>query len=714
MTQAVWYCPICQAEATDASLQFCANDGARLRPLVERGAEWVGRVIAGKYRVIRFIAAGGMAEVFEAKHEEGDRRFAIKLMHTSMPAGPEHRQRFRQEAQLVSMIAHPNVVALQDFGTLDDGTDYMVMELLSGHPLSEAIAAGSLSVRRALEITLQVCEGLAAAHERGVVHRDVKPDNIFLHRATPEAEPVVKLLDLGVAKFHAPSDQQYLTQVGVIVGTPAYMAPEQCMGASVGPSADIYALGVVLYEMLWGHPPFEAETFWGVITKHVSEPPQWDRRLADERGIPPAAEELVLRALAKAPADRQESMVDLQMAVAAVLSRVRHGEAYSVRRVAPIARAAARPTLATTATTSLVRLSESDANHDGVVEIVPDVYWVGRRHGSRLECNAYLRVFRAGGEAVSVLIDPGPPQDLEALTAKVTRVLGSLDRLDYVFLNHQDPDVSANAAALQQANRRVRIICSLDTWRLARFYGLDPARFIAVEGRQDARLVLPTGHAIEYVPTPFCHFRGAVMLYDVSSRVLFSGDLFGGASTSPSLIGGEQSMPGVALFHQLYMPSKRALLRAVARTRGLSPFPRVIAPQHGALLLDGEVASMLDWMDTLEVGMDLIESNERDPRFRIAGNAMMQAYASIVGDEKARAFLAGHSSDGTFSNLLELDEAGQISAFRVDPQLALDTLLFDAVAAAPEPERSQVPATLRDTLRRSLRSQPWRGGKDRS
>lgn len=346
MPPTAWYCPLCFAEGTDASLLFCANDGARVRPLEERGAAWVGRLIAGKYLVTRFIAAGGMAEVFEALHEESGRRYAVKLMHANTPVGPEQRQRFRQEAQLVSMIAHPNVVALQDFGTLEDGTDYMVMELLSGRPLSEAIAAGSLTVPAALEITLQVCEGLAAAHERGVVHRDVKPDNIFLHTPEPAADPVVKILDLGVGKLNAASEHRSLTQVGMVVGTPTYMAPEQCMGASVGPSADIYALGVVLYEMLWGHPPFEGESSFAVLKQHVTDPPPWDRQLADRKGVPRDAEALVMRALAKAPTDRHESMVDLQMAVAALLSRVRHGSTYSIKRPR-VEKPAVRPTLAT-------------------------------------------------------------------------------------------------------------------------------------------------------------------------------------------------------------------------------------------------------------------------------------------------------------------------------------------------------------------------------
>lgn len=735
-----WYCPLCQSEGQDPAPEFCANDGARVRPIAERGADWIGKVLDDKYRVLRFIDAGGTAEVYEAERTTTGRRVALKLLHAALATRPEVMENFLHEARLVSLIAHPNVVAIQDFGTLPGAIHYMVMELLDGKPLSVELARRTLPPLAALRYAMQACEGLAAAHTRDVIHCDIKPANIFLQRVPGSEEYVVKILDLGIGRLFArgaPSSEV----AGFVAGTPEYMSPEQAMGLPLGPESDIYSMGVSIYEMLLGEVPFSDPSYVKVLNQHLRDPPPWPEELAAARDLPPGARDVVWKALAKKPADRQLSMLELQSDLAGL---VRHekGRA-SVREVAAQARTQppargpsspaprrtqqpVRPSRSPAAAlkeptftadenpssgrwrlvpppqqrasrTTLVRvvsLSQSTGADDEVVELAPDVYWVGRRHRGLLECNSFLRVFRGNGAELSVLVDPGPPKDLGVVTQKVSAVLGSLKRLDFVFLNHQDPDVASNAAPIQQSSPRAQVVCSEDTFRLAHFYGLDASRFTAVESFANGRFRLPTGHALEFVPTPFCHFRGAVMLYDPASRILFSGDLFGGVRAT-DLIASQRSWPGVEMFHQIYMPSRRALALAVARIRRLDPEPILIAPQHGALVGRDDVPQMLNRVSQLEVGLDLLEAATPDDRFCSAGNDLVREFAELAGEARAKSLVSSFADDTSFARVVVLDARHQIAEFKVAPRLALEALASDALAALPAEQRGDLQRSIR-------------------
>ena len=693
---------------------FCALDGARLRPIAERGVEWIGQVLDDKYRILRFVAAGGMAEVYEAERIGSGKRVAVKLMHSALAASADALDRFLQEAKLVSLIAHPSVVAIEDFGTLPDAVHYMVMELLDGHPLSAELARGPLPLQAALRYAMQACEGLAAAHERDVIHCDIKPENIFLQRVAG-SDAVVKILDLGIGRLFAGGSAGATS--GLVAGTPEYMSPEQAMGGPLGPASDVYSMGILLYEMLLGQVPFSDDAYQNVLAMHLSAAPVWREDLAAARDVPTEARPIVLRALAKAPGDRQGSMLDLQQDLAS-LSRL--GRARASLRVAGtmpdmkavpapvVARELARPSKAPTipARTSnrppkpikRVPLASATGADDEVVELRPDVYWVGRRNNTQLECNSYLRVFRNGSTEVSVLIDPGPPKDLEVVTAKVASVIGTIRRLDYIHLNHQDPDVSFNAGALQQASPRARVLCSEDTFRLARFYGLDPRRFIATESFLGGKTTLPTGHTIVFVPTPFCHFRGAVMLYDPESAVLFSGDLFGGANAS-DLVATERSRPGVEMFHQIYMPSSQALRLAAARVKRLEPHPTMIAPQHGSILVGDDVPEMIDVLANMSVGLELLEGDATESRFVEAANEVVREYAEVAGSEPARKLIHGFAGDGSFTSFFLLGEHDRITAFKVAPGAALDALTSDALASLPAAQRGDLQRSIRSILK---------------
>ncbi|MCC6217201.1 MAG: serine/threonine protein kinase [Polyangiaceae bacterium] len=220
-----------------------------------------GDVLAGKLRVVRLLGAGGMGAVYEVEHEYTKHRRALKLLHGDMARIPAIVARFLREASAAGRIGNPHIVESFDAGRLDSGEPYLVMELLRGRSLTELLRErGRLALPEAARLLQQACEGLEAAHAAGIVHRDLKPDNLFLTGATEE--PFVKILDFGISKFDpALTGDHALTQEGSTLGTPFYMPPEQVRGdATVAPQADVYALGVVLYECITGRRPFVAES----------------------------------------------------------------------------------------------------------------------------------------------------------------------------------------------------------------------------------------------------------------------------------------------------------------------------------------------------------------------------------------------------------------------------------------------------------------------
>jgi serine/threonine-protein kinase len=690
------YCPVCMETYVDPRFGFCKRDGARLRPTSELGSAWIGRTIHDKYRVERFLGRGSMAEVYEAQHLTLERRVAIKVMQPLLAADPVAVERFKREARLVALIDHPNVVAVEDFGILEDGTWFMAMELLRGQSVEEALEDGPLAPRLALTVAIQACAALQGAHDKNVVHRDVKPANLFLLEPEEGGDPVVKLLDLGIAKVPGLEAESNLTATGVVFGTPEYMSPEQAQGFAVDHRSDIYSLGVALYRMLTGHVPFSAASFIAVLTKHVTEAPSWPADVARARGVPPAAERVLRKALAKNPAHRHQSMRELQAALVDLREQVSPGATPAV----PV-RGAARPEVTGRHTIRTVALRDvgEDVDH-AVIEIAPDVYWVARREGVVLERNTYLRVYRGQNVQLNVLIDPGPPQDLEAVAAKVSAVIGSLAKVDVVFLNHQDPDVSMNAATIQEVNPRAHVWCSEDTWRLVHFYGLKPQGYSAVEHFRDRRTTMITGHAVVFVPTPYCHFRGAVMYYDPASRVLFSGDLFGGLSTTRHLVADEAAWRGVQIFHQLYMPSSEALRRAVAAVRRLDPPPLVIAPQHGGLVCGDRIPELLERTERLQVGIDLVADRDDKERYVRALGEIVEGLVPVLGGQRLAEELRCFAVDGSFPNLFLFAGEREIADFKIQPRAAVRALVDHLRTVVPEERQERFHALVRQSLER--------------
>jgi eukaryotic-like serine/threonine-protein kinase len=235
---------------------------------------FVGRVLAGRYRVVSLLGSGGMGSVYRAEHVHMQKSVAVKILHRHMTTNLEVVARFEREAVAAGRIEHPNVTAALDFGKLDDGSFYLALEYVEGKNLGDVMDLGAMAPERALKITRQIADGLAAAHAAGIVHRDLKPDNVLLVDRDG-ATDFVKMLDFGIAKLHQDegSGHRPLTQIGTIFGTPQYMSPEQGQGRAVDGRSDLYALGVMLYEMLAGKLPFDADDLIVLITRHVTEPP---------------------------------------------------------------------------------------------------------------------------------------------------------------------------------------------------------------------------------------------------------------------------------------------------------------------------------------------------------------------------------------------------------------------------------------------------------
>ena len=288
------------------------------------GDPLLGTTVAGRYKVIKLLGEGGMGQVYLAEHTAIEKRIALKVLRSEYAHKGEIVTRFQQEAISASRIKHPNVLDVFDFGQLENGCFYLAMEFLEGNDLADELQRSRvLTAPRALPIAMQICRALSVAHSKGVVHRDMKPENVFLQR-TGDGEEIVKIVDFGIAQLKpsneeaaaASSTHRRLTRTGMIFGTPEYMAPEQASGKHADLRCDIYAVGIILFELFTGSVPFTGETFLGVLTKHLNEMPPAMRSVYPDLQISPELEGVVARALAKDPLQRYQTMNELAAALA--------------------------------------------------------------------------------------------------------------------------------------------------------------------------------------------------------------------------------------------------------------------------------------------------------------------------------------------------------------------------------------------------------------
>ncbi len=267
-------------------------------------SELVDVVIDGRYHILHPIAEGGMSAVFEAEQLNVSRRVAIKVLKPEISRDPDMLARFRAEAQIISELRHPNTLKLFDYGSLPDGRLYLVTELLSGEPLSARLKRGPLSVSETLKVLTEVLRSLDEAHGRGIVHRDLKPGNLYVEEVA--GEKLIRVLDFGIAKIKikgSKDPEQPTTAEGLLLGTPAYLSPEQAGGQAVDARSDIYSLGAVAYHCLSGQLPFPGEPV-AQIMAHVSQTPTPFPELGLSETIPDPMARLVYRWMSKKPSDR--------------------------------------------------------------------------------------------------------------------------------------------------------------------------------------------------------------------------------------------------------------------------------------------------------------------------------------------------------------------------------------------------------------------------
>jgi serine/threonine-protein kinase len=288
-------------------LAFDANDTA-----IDDGdgSELIGSLIDGRYRLEATLGRGGMGLVYRAAHVGLRRQVAVKILHPSLAASSDVRNRFEREALAVGKIDHPNCVTVYDVGRLPDGSLYLAMELLEGRALADVLEQeGQLAPGRALHILAGILRGLSHIHQSGLIHRDIKPENIFLIRQGAD-EDFAKILDFGIAKPMSGKtdldDGVKLTQAGMAFGTPIYMAPEQALGNPMDGRADLYAAAVLAYEMMCGQPPFYSEDKLEVMSMHTAKPvpPMRQRLIRGGRPVPSSIERLIVRGLTKKPGER--------------------------------------------------------------------------------------------------------------------------------------------------------------------------------------------------------------------------------------------------------------------------------------------------------------------------------------------------------------------------------------------------------------------------
>ena len=311
------HCPKCGRHYA-AGVLTCPQDNSPLQAdatvIGEKPVDpLVGHTLDEKYLLEETLGVGGMGTVYRAKHLLIDKPVAVKVLNQRFVVDEAARLRFQREARAAGRLQHQNAVTVTDFGQTHDGLVYIVMELLVGRTLRDVLAKEApLDPARAVSIMLQVSEAVAAAHEAGIIHRDLKPANIFIVQRV-DAPSLVKVLDFGIAKLAADTleeDDPTLTVIGAVIGTPRYMCPEQYEETELTPAADVYSLGVILYEMLTGMVPFSGSSPLAIALKHVSEPPTRPRSVV--ASIPVELEQVVLHALEKQPADRPRDAAEFK------------------------------------------------------------------------------------------------------------------------------------------------------------------------------------------------------------------------------------------------------------------------------------------------------------------------------------------------------------------------------------------------------------------
>lgn len=313
------------AAQSQQALQDQIADKTSLWSVKSQEDEVIGRTVAGKYKIESLLGEGGMAQVFRATHLDIEKPVVIKIMHANLPGMKNAYKRFEQESKVTAKLNHPNIVSVFDGGVLDQRRPYLVMEYIEGQSLRSRLGEGgiegTLPPDLALTVLIQMCAGLQEAHNFNIVHRDLKPENIML-RTSHDRPDWVKIVDFGIA--HLKEGGQKLTATGVAVGTVDYMSPEYLSDKPIDHRADIYAMGVILYELLTGRCPFQSETPEAVMAKHLWTPAPKASSLCTALKPDGVLDNIILKSLAKEPAERYASASEMKKELNHALREFEH------------------------------------------------------------------------------------------------------------------------------------------------------------------------------------------------------------------------------------------------------------------------------------------------------------------------------------------------------------------------------------------------------
>jgi serine/threonine-protein kinase len=578
------------------------------------------------YQLVERVGAGAAGSVWRARRLTDGQIVALKLLHPTLLEHPVMIERLRREALAAMRIDHPHIVRVLDL-QLDPPRPYLVMEYLTGRSVEDLVLTrGQLPSEEAVHIALQVLDALSHLHERGLLHRDVKADNVLV-----DARGHAVLTDLGLILDVKGTAQQRITAEGVPLGTPGYMPPEQWTGQRLDERADLFAAGVLLYFMLAGRLPWEASNAIATFQRLAERDHEPISRL---QRTDPQLQDILQRALARNKAERFPSALQF-------IDALRRWQRKSDPAHTPSTTMTNPPTPSLIAAPSLAAPKQTSGEQDPrriaalPIEFAPGCWWVGKRPpGEIFYANPYLRVSEGHGKKFHLLIDPGSSRDVSIIQAKCARVLNNdLESIGGIFVNHQDPDVGSSVGVLLgKTIPNAHVMCSEDTWRLIQYYNIPRERFIALE-KFPHGFDLPTGLTLVPVPSPFCHFVGAIMLYDPANRVLFTGDLFGGLTSKDavSLWADESDWVGMRAFHQIYMPTNKALRVAIQAIRSIKGGVDIIAPQHGRLIRGPLVQEFMSRLEKLQVGLDILSDRQATPEELRAWNTVLDRVLATAG-----------------------------------------------------------------------------------
>ncbi|HEY9732271.1 MAG TPA: serine/threonine-protein kinase [Drouetiella sp.] len=303
-------------EEYDEEKLVCSKDGSKLSKVLDKLK--AGDMFAERYEIKKTLGAGGMSTVYLANHVLMNKLMAVKLLHDHLSTDVSAVQRFQREAQTVTLLSHPNILAVHDFGLSPDGVAYLVMDYIDGASLQEYIALKkTIHWQKACQFFLQICSGLQHAHVKGVVHRDLKPGNIMMTRGEDHSY-MLKIVDFGLAKICGDDSAQRLTQTGEIFGSPLYMSPEQCQGGMLDHRSDIYAMGIIMYETITGQPPFRGKSIVETFQKQIIEPPP---PIPEALAVPAKLANIIYQSLAKDADDRPQSASEISEVIQEVLGQ---------------------------------------------------------------------------------------------------------------------------------------------------------------------------------------------------------------------------------------------------------------------------------------------------------------------------------------------------------------------------------------------------------